>query len=61
MFDEKLEKLAQQIIERAQEIGADSATVSWWFGDDQQERSFFHSPDAKGHAMPVLELVESVK
>lgn len=45
MKDEKLESLCQQVLDRAEELGVDSVSISWWFGDDQQERSFFHAPD----------------
>lgn len=45
MKDKKLENLCQQVLDRAEELGADHAAVCWWFGDNQQERSFFRAPD----------------
>ncbi len=73
MKDKKLEQLAQQVLDRAEELGVDSASVTWWFGDKQQERSYFNASDiekAKEKAIldaafaassRVYEVIEKVK
>lgn len=73
MKDEKLEQLAQQILDRAEELGVDSISVSWWFGNEQQERSYFNASDiekakekaildaAFAAASATYEVIEKVK